>query len=208
MNQLRPNIVVFLVDDHPMVRQGLAAMLGPAGFAISGEADGPEDALTHPGLAAANVVLLDLSLEGSSGLDLIPPLCRKGLRVVVYSMHEDGGIVQRALQSGAHGYVTKREAAQSLPQAIRAVAEGERYVSPRATAQLAQYAAAPDLSQQQRRLYDLLGQGVDLDEIAAELHVGPRTVETYCTRLMDKLGVIGMKELRRRAIADRPRHVV
>ena len=197
------HIPVFLVDDHPLVLQGLTAMLEQEGFAVSGEADTPQAALMHPGLAEARVVLLDLTLERANGLDLIPLLCQRDLRVVVYSMHEDGGIVRRALQSGAHGYVTKRETAQSLPQAIRAVANGGSYISPRASGQLEQHAAAPDLSQQQQRLFDLLGQGFDADEIAATLQVGPRTVETYCTRLMDKLGVSGMKELRRRANADR-----
>ena len=136
-------------------------------------------------------------------MDLIPELCRRGLRVLVYTMHEDPGIVRRALAAGAMGYVTKREAAQSLAEAIRAVMEGRNYVSPRVAAGLAQAPANADLSPQQQELYDLLGQGCDPGEIAARLRVSPRTVETYCTRLMGKLGVNGMKELRRRAIAER-----
>jgi DNA-binding NarL/FixJ family response regulator len=202
------HIPVFLVDDHPLVRQGLTALLEQAGFTVSGEADTPQATLAHPGLSATHVVLLDLTLEQANGLDLIPLLCQRGLRVVVYSMHEDGGIVRRALQSGAHGYVTKRETAQSLPEAIRVVAGGGSFISPRASDQLARQASFPDLSRQQQRLYDLLGQGFDAEEIAAALQVGPRTVETYCTRLMDKLGVSGMKELRLRAIADHQRHIV
>jgi DNA-binding NarL/FixJ family response regulator len=207
-NSAPSRIAVFLVDDHPLVLQGLAAMLEHEGFAVSGTADTPQAALAHPGLAAARVVLLDLTLERANGLDLIPPFARRGLRVVVFSMHEDGAVVRRALQSGAHGYVTKRETAQSLPQAIRAVAGGGSYISPRASGQLEQHAADPDLSLQQQRLYDLLGQGADADEIAASLQVSPRTVETYSARLIDKLGVAGMKELRRRAIADRQRGAI
>lgn len=201
----QPRIALFLVDDHPLVRQGLASMLEQEGFAICGEAESPEGTLAHPGLASAQVVLLDLTLDGGSGVELIPLLCLRGLRVVIYSMHEDGGIVRRALQAGAHGYVTKREAARSLSEAIRAVALGGSYVSSRASRGLTRQGAEPDLSDQQQRLYVLLGQGAAADEIAAQLQISPRTVESYCVRLMDKLGITGMKELRRRAIADSPR---
>lgn len=192
---------VFLVDDHPLVRQGLSLLLSQSGFVVSGEADSREATLAHPALGTTQVVVLDLTLDHATGLDLIPVLCRRGLRVVVYSMHEDPVLVQRALAAGAMGYVTKREAAQSLPAAVRTVVSGGTSISPRAAAALAQHAAAPELSRQQQQLFELLGQGCTTEEIAARLHVSPRTVETYCTRLMDKLGVNGMKELRRQAIA-------
>jgi DNA-binding NarL/FixJ family response regulator len=194
---------VFLVDDHPLVRQGLCLMLEQSGFVVGGEADSVTSTLDHPGLTGSDVVLLDITLERSSGFDLIPALRGRDIRVLVYSMHEDPTVVRKAMAAGATGYVTKREAAQSLAEAIRTVLAGGTYVSPRAAAALAQHAAAPDLSPQQQQLYDLLGQGFDAEQIARRLHVSPRTVETYCTRLMDKLGADGMKELRRRAIADR-----
>jgi DNA-binding NarL/FixJ family response regulator len=194
---------VFLLDDHPLVRQGLAVMLEQSGFKVAGEADSINETLNHPRLKSAQVLILDVSLEQASGVDLIPALCRRGIRVVVYSMHEDSTVVRRAVAAGASGYVTKRETARALIEAVRAVAAGGSYMSPRATAALAQHAAEPDLSRQQQELYDLLGQGCDAEEIANRLRVSRRTVETYCTRLMDKLGADGMKELRRRAIADR-----
>lgn len=204
-NRSQTCVAVFLVDDHPLVRQGLALILEQAGFTIAGEADSVEGTRAHPGLAAAQVAILDLSLDQANGMDLLPDLCQRGVRVVVYSMHEDAAIVRRALAAGAKGYITKREAAQALVPAIRAVLDGGEYVSPRAAAELAQHRGDPDLSRQQEQLYDLLGQGCDTHEIAARLHVSPRTVETYCTRLMDKLGLAGMKELRQHAIADRQR---
>lgn len=197
---------VFLVDDHPLVRHGLQVMLEQAGFSVAGEADSVRATLDHPALARAQVVLLDLSLEQESGADLIPALRDRGIQVLVYSMHEDPAIVRRALSAGATGYVTKREAAHSLPDAIRAVMAGSTYVSSRAAAALAQEPAQQDLSPQQQELYDLLGQGFDAGEIAARLQVSPRTVESYCARLMDKLGMNGMngmKELRRHGIAGR-----
>ncbi|MCX6543190.1 MAG: response regulator transcription factor [Acidobacteria bacterium] len=204
-NDAPQRVSVFLVDDHPLVRQGLAVMLEQAGFAVGGEAESIKATLAHPGLAAAQVAILDLSLDRANGLDLIPVLSRQGIRVVVYSMHEDAAVVRGALAAGAKGYITKREAAQSLVAAIRTVLDGGDYVSPRAASGLAQRVTDPDLSRQQEQLYDLLGEGCDAQEIAARLHVSPRTVETYCTRLMDKMGLAGMKELRRHAISDRQR---
>ena len=194
---------VFLVDDHPLVRQGLALMLQQSGFTVAGEADSIAATMAHPALDSSWVVLLDLSLEQESGIDVIPELCRRELRVVIYSMHEDPAVVRRALAAGAAGYVTKREAAHSLAEAIRTVMAGSTYLSPRTAAALAQQPAEPDLSPQQQELYDLLGQGFDAGAIASRLQVSPRTVESYCARLMDKLRISGMKELRRRAIADR-----
>ncbi len=207
-SRFEDRLTVFLVDDHPLVRQGLVVMLEQGGFTVGGEADSIQATLDHPGLASAQVVLLDISLEQASGVDLIPALCRLGLRVVVYTMHEEAAVVRRALAAGATGYVTKREAAESLAGAIRAVVTGKKFLSPRASAALAKEAADPDLSPQQQQLYDLLGQGCDTGEIASRLRVSPRTVETYSARLMDKLGVDGMKALRQRAIADRRQHSV
>lgn len=202
----RKDIAVFLVDDHPMVREGLALMLERRGFTVCGDAESAQAALDHPGLAAASVVVLDISLEQTSGLDVLPLLCQRGKRVVVYSMHEDPVIVKRALAAGATGYVTKREAAPSLADAVAAAGAGQTLVSPRATAALAPPPPGPGLSRQQQQVYDLLGQGWDTDAIASRLELSPRTVEGYCARLVDKLGVDGMKELRRRAIADWQRH--
>lgn len=196
-------IRIFLVDDHPLVRSGLKMMLEQEAFTVAGEANSRQSVQGNPALDSAEVVLLDLSLEQESGIELITPLCRRGLHVVVYSMHEEPGVVRRALAAGASGYVTKREAAQSLTEAIRAVVAGGSYVSLRAADAIAQQSPKLGLSPQQQQLYELLGQGFDAAGIAAALDVSPRTVESYCVRLMDKLGLHGMKELRRRAIADR-----
>ncbi len=141
-----PRISVFLVDDHPLVRQGLALLLAQAGFAIAGEADNAPSTLAHPGLATAQIVVLDLGLGSASGLELIPALCQRGLRVVVYSMHDEPTIVRRALAAGAAGYVTKGEAAQSLIEAIRTVLAGRNYLSPRAADALAPAVADPEHS--------------------------------------------------------------
>jgi len=139
-----PRISVFLVDDHPLVRRGLVLLLEQAGLAIAGEAENAPSALAHPRLASAQVVVLDLGLEPASGLELIPALCQRGLRVVVYSMHDEASIVRRTLAAGSAGYVTKGEAAQSLIEAIHAVLAGRHYLSPAAAAALAPTVTEPD----------------------------------------------------------------
>ncbi len=142
----RPRITVFLVDDHPLVRQGLAVMLEQGGFEVRGEADSIKGTLDHPSLSSVQVVVLDVTLEQASGLDLIPALCHQGLRVLVFSMHEEPAVVRRLLAAGAAGYVTKRETAQSLAEAIRTVAAGGRHISPRAAAALANFGLATETS--------------------------------------------------------------
>jgi DNA-binding NarL/FixJ family response regulator len=133
MNDRSPSRVsVFLVDDHLLVRQGLALLLEQAGFAIAGAAANAASTLAHPGLAAAQVVVLDLGLGPASGLELIPALCQRGLPVVVYSMHDEVTVVRRTLAAGAAAYVTKGEAAHSLVEAIRTVLAGRLYLSPSA----------------------------------------------------------------------------
>lgn len=203
---------LFLVDDHAMVREGLVAVLQQAGFRVCGQAGSRAETLNHPGLAAAQLAVVDIALGEDNGVDLVRRLHARGLPALVYSMHEDSNVVRKAFAAGAVGYVTKREVASCLVEAVRSVLAGKRYVSPRAGAglvedDLAQAETDPveAFSEQQRRLYELLGEGLSAEDIAAALHVSPRTVESYAARMIEKLEVSGMKDLRRRAIADRLR---
>lgn len=191
---------VFLVDDHPMVRQGLAQFLTASGFLISGQAGGSAETLAHPGLPRSAVAIVDLSLAGESGIDLARRLSGLGIRVVVYSMHEESQVIRRALEAGVLGYVTKREPPQQLLEAVRAALAGTSHHGPRVR-EILSYAHPEDfLSDQQRRIFEFLGDGFSNEEIARELGIGRRTLESYCARIMDKLGIEGLKELRRRAI--------
>ena len=194
----RPRL--FLVDDHPLVRAALAQLLEEAGFAPDGQAGTPAEALSHPALAASRLAVVDLALGEESGFDLIRKLRARGLAVLVYSMHEGPNAIRRALDAGAGGYVTKREAAESLAVAIRAVLAGGCYLSPRAEAALQELTPLDGLSGQQRQIYQLLGRGMSNEDIARQLGISVRTLESYCVRIMDKLGVQGVKELRRQAI--------
>ena len=203
---------IFLVDDHVMVRQGLATVLAQAGFAICGQAGDLRGALGHPELPSAHLAVVDLSMGEDSGVELIQALCARRLPSLVYSMHEDSNVVRNAFAAGAMGYVTKREVASCLIEAVRCILAGRQYVSPRAGVGLIPRAmepsgpeSIPELSEQQQRMYELLGEGLGTDEIAQRLRVSPRTVETYGARMIEKMNVSGMKELRRRAIAARCR---
>ena len=201
---------IFLVDDHAMVREGLVTVLAQAGFVPCGQAGNIRETLEHPKLASAHLAVVDLSIGEDSGLELIKMLRARGLPSLVYSMHEDSNIVRSAFASGAVGYVTKREVASCLVEAVNTVLGGSKYISPRAGIGFVRNASAAaivdpfsEFSDRQRRLYELLGEGMSTDEIAELLHVSPRTVESYGARMIEKLNLSGMKELRHRAITDR-----
>lgn len=198
---------VFLVDDHPAVRQGLALLLAQDAYVVCGEAENRAELLARIDAVGAEVALVDLSLGGESGLDLIGDLRSRDIPVLVYSMHEDCGAIERAFHRGAVGYVTKREVSAVLLEALGEVLAGRRYASPRAARSLANRIISggdgvgeEPLSQREEQILSRLGRGESNVEIAGALHIGVRTVETYYARIIGKLGLGGMKELRKYAI--------
>lgn len=198
---------VLLVDDHPAVRQGLGVLLEPEGIIVCAEADGRAEALAACRQHRPDVVLVDLSLGDEDGATLLTELRDLGLFPIVYSMHEDGGHVKRAFAAGALGYVTKREVHRVLVQAIFEVAAGRRFVSPRAALGMADQAVddqnpkgLSELSRQEQEVYRLLGIGETTKGIASAMKISTRTVESYFDRILVKLNLAGMHELRRRAI--------
>jgi DNA-binding NarL/FixJ family response regulator len=206
MKEEPSTIRVFLVDDHPAVRHGLGLVLTQLGFIVCGEAEDRAGALTHPGLQSADVVVVDLSLAHETGFPLIEELHVQNKPVVVYSMHEDSTQVRRAFAAGALGYVTKRDVAGALADALHDVLAGRQYVSQRAAVSMAiaQPAADSDvfgsLSKREMEIYERLGLGDTTGEIGEKLVISSRTVESYCSRIIAKLGLNGMRELRRQAI--------
>ncbi len=202
-----PPIRVLLVDDHPAVREGLALLLAPEGIEVCAEADSRTDALACVEERRPDVAIVDLSLEGEDGLALVADLHGRGVPVLVYSMHRDARHIGGAFAAGALGYVTKRSIHNVLVLGVREVAAGRRFVSREAAAALAESLAGPPadesvrtLSANERKVYELLGQGADTFDIAAALHVSNHTVESYYERIKVKLGLSGMHELRRQAI--------
>ncbi|QEM69566.1 response regulator transcription factor [Geobacter sp. FeAm09] len=198
---------VFLIDDHPAVRQGLALLLGQKDYAVCGEAGSRAEALEMLDGSPADMALVDLSLGEESGLDLVGDLHARGVAVLIYSMHEDAETIERAFTAGADGYVTKREVSDVLLEAVGDVLAGRRHVSPNAAQSLANRVLATPachreglLSERERQIMTMIGLGDTSTDIATSLAISVRTVETYYARIMEKLDLDGMKALRRHAI--------
>lgn len=198
---------IFLVDDHPAVRQGLSELLGQEGFIICGVAENMKLTLKCLADAKPDLVLVDLTLKDESGLDLILELHTRGIRSLVYSMHEDVRHIELTFSSGALGYVTKREVLDTLLDAIREVLAGRRYVSPVAARSLADKLISGRsrnpvdlLSERELGVFRRLGEGDSTAEIADRLHISASTVESYYARIIQKMGFSGTRELRRQAI--------
>jgi DNA-binding NarL/FixJ family response regulator len=201
---------ILIVDDHPAMRQGLALLLSRRGFHVAGEAERKQEALELAISERPDLAVVDLSLKSESGIDLITELRDIGVPSLVYSMHEEPHYIKRAFAAGARGYATKGEVSRVLAEAIDKVIAGERYVSPQAAQAFADKTLfspgngqIKQLSPQEEAVLHMLGKGEDTARIAAKLNVNVRTVHSYYNRINVKLGLSGMKELRRLAIGTR-----
>ncbi len=201
---------VLLVDDHPAVRQGLSFLLAASGMAATGEAGNLEDALEAVASGSFTMAIVDLTLNDAGAFTLLSECQARGLPSLVYSMHESPDIIDRALRAGAGGYVTKREEPDILLGGVAAVLDGGRYLSPKAGQALAERGGSPgetasieDLSEREAQVLSLMGRGETNVEIALRLSISARTVETYYARIMEKLGLSSVRELRKFAIAER-----
>ena len=208
-----PRIRVFIVDDHPLVRDWLATLLRQQpDFEMCGQAENAADALAAMATRPPDVAVVDLSLQSGSGFDLIKDLLARkpAPRVVVLSMHEEVLYAERALRAGASGYVTKRESTGRIIEAIRAVHTGRIYASPELLGQLAErmVGRGPDrtagtvetLSDRELDVFRRLGQGQGTRRIAEDLRLSMKTVQAYCARIKDKLGLANVSELMREAV--------
>lgn len=195
---------ILLIDDHPAVRQGLAALMGSRGFPEPLQASTAAEALGIADRTSLDLAILDLSLEGGDGLDLVPDLAGRGARIIVYSMFEDARTIRRSLQYGVLGYVTKRDDPACLLEAIDRVCGGISYLSARASHALSEAdgaAQGKDLSERERQVLTLMGQGESNIGIAAALGISVRTVETYYARISEKLDLpFSVRALRKYAI--------
>jgi DNA-binding NarL/FixJ family response regulator len=204
---------VFLVDDHPLVREWLTTLISrQPDLVVCGEAESTASALRAIPQARPDVAIVDLSLDGRSGLELIRELrlLHPAIVVLVLSMHDEMSFAERALRAGARGYVMKREATKQVILAIRRVQEGGVWVSARVSSLLAEKAAAgvppgpaspiERLSERELEVFRLLGQGQATRQIAGALHVSAKTVQTYCARVKVKFGLASSTQLLREAI--------
>lgn len=199
-------ISVFLVEDHTLVRQALRHLIEAAGIVVAGEAAGGETALAEIRRLKPDLAIVDLSLPGTSGVEVTRQTAALGqaTRVLILSMFADEEHLRRALEAGASGYVLKDTSAEDLVRAIHCVHGGEAFFSPKVAAfiaashrQLAQTpgAAAVRLSPREREILRLIALGKTGKEIAQVLEIAPGTVETHRRRLMAKLGVAKVAEL-------------
>ena len=204
---------VYIVDDHTLVREWLVTLLRQEpDLEICGQADAGPPALAGMQVTAPDVAIVDLSLRSGSGLDLIKSLrltC-PATQVVVLSMHEEIHYVERAFRAGARGYVTKRDSTYSIMEAIRTVLAGQIYARPEVLAQLTARIAGhtPDkpvgivelLSDREMEVFRRLGEGQATRRIATEMNLSLKTVQAYCARIKDKLGLANGSELVREAV--------
>src|SRR6059036_1894495 len=218
MNQKSSNGVtrkrrVFIVDDHPLVRDGLANFINQQNdLAVCGEAEDSAGAIAGIAGARPDVALIDISLKNESGLELVKNLDSQFplVALVVLSMHDEALYAERALRAGARGYVMKRETSKSVLTCIRRVLEGgvcvsERVVNSmarrlRVSPKAAQASPVERLSDRELEIFRLLGQGRTTSEIAEDLHLSLKTVQAYCARAKEKFGVSSLGELLRAAI--------
>lgn len=197
---------IFLVDDHALMRDGLRSMLHARGHRVVGEAADAAQAIEALFVLRPAVVLLDLQLGESSGMDVLAALqnSKHPAQVVVLTMMAQPRLVSRALQLGAASYVLKGSPADELVRAIEAVHQGRRYFSPEVAALATQNPGAgddaPALSAREQQIVRLVVQGLSSATIAEQLALSPKTVDSYRARLMSKLDLADVPALVRWAI--------
>jgi DNA-binding NarL/FixJ family response regulator len=207
------SIRVFLVDDHPIVRQALKlAMRHERDLEVCGEADDREEALRGIAVSEPDLAIVDLRLRDSEGLELVRDLRDRHPKVIslVLSMQDETMSAERAVRAGARGYISKREAPGKIIEAVRKVLGGEIYWSEKAAAQVASKIASPSrpatssaidhLSDRELQVFEQIGLGHSTNEIAESLHIDISTVETYRSRIKEKLNLKSGSELLQTAI--------
>ncbi len=207
------SIRVLLADDHTILRQGLAALLNSQGdMEVVAEAADGRAACELTGQLAPDVVIMDLSMPDLNGVEAARRIVdnHPSCRVLMLSMYSDKRFVARALSAGASGYLLKDCVDEELVRAIRAVVEGRTYLSPDiAGAVVGDYVSgnsasgqATDLTPREKEVLQLLAEGHSTKQIATELGISPKTVETHRQRTMDKLDIHSVAELTKYAIRE------
>jgi DNA-binding NarL/FixJ family response regulator len=200
---------VLIVDDHPVVREGLAQMINrEPDLTVCGEAADMQKAVQLMEALEPDILIVDISLDGPDGLDLLKHIRTQdpSLPVLILSMHDESIYAERALRAGANGYIMKQEATDNVLDALRRILNREVYVSPRmANKMLQQFVGATgpdkrrssvdDLSDRELEVLRLIGAGHGTRQIAEELRLSVKTVETYQAHLKEKLVLRNSREL-------------
>ena len=204
---------IFIVDDHPIVREGLSLMMNrEPDMMVCGEAEEATGALQAITVAKPDFLVVDISLSGPDGLDLLKSIRARypSLPVLILSMHDETIYAERALRAGANGYIMKQEATEKVLVAVRQILTQKVYVSDRiANRMLQQYikgsvsesqSPIAELSDRELEVFRLIGEGHGTRKIAEELHLSVKTVESYQAHIKDKLSLKNGRELVQRAI--------
>jgi len=197
------NLKVLLVDDHAVMREGLAALLSRAGIDVIGTASNGREAVRLARELVPDAVVMDISMPDLNGIEATRQIRVRApsVRIVMLSMHANREHVHQALAAGADGYVLKESAAAEVAAAVRAVAAGRRYLSPSIEAAMLEAGGSAargpleSLSARERQVLQLVVEGKSSAEIARTVNLSPKTVETYRSRLMKKLGVADVTAL-------------
>jgi DNA-binding NarL/FixJ family response regulator len=206
-------IKILLVDDHPLVREGLANLINQQpDFEICGEASNEPQALELVRTVQPSVAIVDITLENGSGIELIKSIkaLHPAVTTLVLSMHDESLYAERALHAGARGYIMKREAAKKIVLGIRSVLAGQLFVSDKVAAVMnekfvegrtaASNSPIEQLSNRELEVFQLLGLGHNTRQISEHLHIGFKTVQAYCARIKEKLQIANVNELLREAV--------
>jgi DNA-binding NarL/FixJ family response regulator len=202
---------ILIVDDHPLVRTGFAQLIGDCpDLEVCGEAADMAEALRLIDSDCPDLAIIDLSLAGGSGLDLIERIKSRNLDILmlVASMHDETLYAERVLAAGARGYINKQEAQESIIRAIRQVLAGKVYLSQAMTERLLsglvdvrdEKRDIERLSNRELQVFELIGEGVPVSQIASQLNLSIKTIETHQAHIKKKLGLGSAHELNQRAI--------
>jgi DNA-binding NarL/FixJ family response regulator len=213
MNDTVTRTRIVLVDDHPMVRERLAEVINrETDMVVCGEAEDRGEALEVIGREKPGLAIVDLTLKRSNGLDLIKDLqvMHPELKILVLSMQEESLYAERVIRAGAHGYITKQEATRKILGAIRQVLEGKVFLGSQISGEIlsrmlgrskAATRSLEMLSDRELQVFERIGQGFATRQIAEQLGLDVKTVDTYRARIKDKLELKDASEFLRTAIA-------
>lgn len=204
---------VFLVDDHPIVRQGLTLLINQeSDLTVCGEAEEMHSALSAIFALKPDILIVDISLNGPDGLELLKNIriSYPRLPVLILSMHDESIYAERALRAGANGYIMKQEATEKVLVALRRILSGEIYVSEKIANNMLQHyirgahpsehSAVADLTDRELEVFRLIGEGHGTRQIAETLHLSVKTVESYQAHIKEKLSLRSARELVQHAV--------
>lgn len=205
-------VKVLIVDDHAMVRDGLAALLAKeSDFDVCGEAEDAGEAMRQLREKKPDLAIVDISLRCGHGIELVKQICAqdKHVKILVLSMHDESLFAERAIRAGAMGFLNKQQSRHQVVDALRSVLNGRVYLSAGMTEQmlsrtLGKTAASESpmemLSDRELQVFEAIGRGMTVKEIASKLQLSPKTVETYRENVKSKLGAGNLTELVRQAV--------